>query len=58
MTLILVCIGLAILALFLTIWALDQRAKRQDAEDDARLARVRARVLADQVPFPKGVKLP
>lgn len=58
MTIILICIGLAVVLLLVTIWGLDQRAKRQDAEDDAVLARTRADILADHVPFPRGVKLP
>jgi hypothetical protein len=49
---------LAVLVLIDTVWALDQRAKRRTAEDDATIARLRADVLADQVPFPRGERLP
>lgn len=49
---------LLVVLIVITVWAFDQRSKRREAEDDAVLARTRADILADHVPFPRGVKLP
>ena len=50
-------VGLVLLLIVL-LWGLDQRAKRRDAEDDVVLARHHADILADDMPFPRGRRLP